>query len=86
MGIYLYYHMAFIRTLFSYVGSVDCVWGNYGKWSTCSVTCGGGTRTRERSKSTLATNGGAPCSGSATETNACNTEACLGSKKLKSIQ
>ena len=69
--------------LFSYVVSVDCVWGEYGEWSTCSATCGGGSRTRTRPEATPASNGGAPCTASATETGTCNPNACSGSKTLK---
>ena len=69
----------------SYVDAVDCVWGEYGDWSTCSVTCGGGSRTRIRPEATPASNGGTTCTGSATETENCNANACPGTKILKSI-
>ena len=63
-----------------------CVWGKYGEWSACSATCDGGSRTRTRPEGRPASNGGAACSGSATETEACNTEICPGSKTLKGMQ
>ena len=71
--------------LFSYVVEVDCVWGEYDKWSTCSATCGGGSRTRIRIEATPSSNGGASCTGSATETGTCNPNACPGSKPLKAM-
>jgi hypothetical protein len=71
--------------LFSYVEAVDCVWGEYGEWSTCSATCGGGTRTRTRPEDIPASNGGGICTGSATETGTCNPDACPGSKVLKAM-
>ena len=64
---------------------VDCMWGEYGEWSTCSATCGGGTNTRTRPEATPASNGGAPCTGSATETGQCNPDACPGKNILKDM-
>ena len=74
----------FVR-LFCYVEAVDCAWGEYGEWSTCTAACGGGTKIRTRPKTTPASNGGAPCTGSATETETCNHDACQGDKLLNSI-
>ena len=71
--------------MFSYVEAVDCVWGEYGEWSTCSATCGGGTRTRTRPEATPASNGGNPCGGSGTETGPCNLDECSSGKILKAI-
>ena len=76
--------MLLLICLFSYEQANDCVWGKYGEWSTCSVTCGGGSRTRTRPEATPA-NGGAPCTGSPTETETCNANACPGSKTLKAM-
>ena len=64
---------------------VDCIWGEYGEWSTCSATCGGGTKTRTRPDATPASNGGAPCTGSATETGQCNLDACPGRNIFKDM-
>lgn len=57
-------------------------WSSWSSWSSCSVSCGGGTQTRSRSRS--CTNpapacGGADCSGPATETESqsCNTQSCV---------
>ena len=51
---------------------VNCVWGTYGAWTSCSQTCGEGTKSRSRKVSTPASNGGQPCKGKDTETNDCN--------------
>ncbi|MFA5047421.1 MAG: right-handed parallel beta-helix repeat-containing protein [Patescibacteria group bacterium] len=46
-------------------------------WSTCSVACGGGTQSHTRTCDNPApANGGAPCVGSDTESQPCNTQAC----------
>merc|ERR1712179_420155 len=55
---------------------VDCVWGDYGKWSACSKSCGGGEKTRSRAKATEKVNGGHECLGEATQTESCNEDAC----------
>jgi len=55
---------------------VDCVWGSYSEWSSCSKTCGGGERTRTRNETTPASNGGRECEGDSTETENCNQEEC----------
>ena len=65
--------------------AVNCVWGQYGKWSTCSKTCGGGTRTRTRAEASLAAHGGTPCVGGKTETETCNSKACEGTITFKSM-
>ncbi len=54
---------------------IDCVLSDWGPWSECSATCGGGTRTRTRTVLVQAQNGGAPC-GALSETEACNTQPC----------
>jgi len=53
----------------------DCVMGEYGPWSTCSATCGGGKQTRNRPIITPPKNGGdqCPCT---EETQDCNTQDC----------
>ena len=57
--------------------SVNGGWGDYGDWSKCSKSCGGGTKTKSRTCSAPApTNGGAECEGDAEETEDCNTEPC----------
>ena len=61
---------------FSVTEPVDCVWGDYGKWSACSKSCGGGEKTRSRAKATEKVNGGNECLGEATQTETCNTALC----------
>ena len=59
-----------------YKPSVDCVWGAYDAWSTCSKTCGGGVQIRTRKVDTHAENGGAACTGLSSEQQDCSTDAC----------
>jgi len=57
---------------------VNGKWGSYGSYGSCSKTCGGGSKSRSRSCNNPAPkNGGAQCSGSATQSATCNTQACL---------
>jgi len=54
----------------------DCVTSDWSTWSACSKSCGGGTQTRTRTVTKPAANGGKDC-GSLTETQPCNTQACI---------
>ena len=57
----------------------DGNWGEWGAYSTCSLTCGGGTQTRYRTCSNPPPlNGGLTCPGSNTENATCNTQTCTG--------
>lgn len=47
-----------------------CTCSEWSSWSSCSVTCGGGTQTKSRSCT------GSGCSGSNTQTQSCNTLSC----------
>ena len=63
---------------------VDGGWSEFGDWSTCSKTCGGGTKTRTRTCTDPAPNhGGADCVGEDTESQNCNTHFCPGIVNLK---
>ena len=54
-------------------------WGQWDSWSGCSVSCGEGTRTRNRTCNNPAPlNGGDPCSGDNEETGNCNDGPCPG--------
>ena len=57
---------------------VDCVWNEYGEWSSCTKTCGGGTRFRSRSKHIEDSNGGDKCTGSERQDEDCNNDECIG--------
>ena len=59
-----------------YKTPVDCVWGAYDAWSTCSKTCGGGVQIRTRKVDTVAENGGTACTGLSSEQQDCSTSAC----------
>ena len=58
--------------------AVDGSWGSWTDWSSCSVTCGGGSQRRtRRCDDPSPRNGGAECPGSDEEVQSCNTENCL---------
>ena len=62
---------------------VDGNWGAFGQWTSCSTSCGGGTRSRTRScNNPPPSNGGKQCSGSASETESCGMNKCPGKCKL----
>jgi hypothetical protein len=59
------------------IAPVNGGWSSWSSWSTCSVTCGGGTQTRTRTcTNPTPANGGSDCSGAASESQSCNTQAC----------
>jgi len=52
-------------------------WSSYSAWSSCTVSCGGGTQTRTRSCNNPSPQyGGLACSGTDTENQSCNTNTC----------
>jgi hypothetical protein len=52
-------------------------WSSWSGWSGCSVSCGGGTQSRSRSCNSPSPNVcGAACSGSTSQSQSCNTQAC----------
>ncbi|XP_021098568.1 hemicentin-1 [Heterocephalus glaber] len=58
---------------------VDGGWGNWQSWSHCSVSCGGGEKTRKRlCDNPVPSKGGRSCRGDATQVSRCNTQACPG--------
>ena len=61
---------------------VDCVWGTFSVWGTCSVSCGDGKRARTRTISIPATGGGTPCDGKSTEEKSCNEGECPGGYRI----
>ena len=64
----------FISSNNSYV--VNCVWGSWDTWATCTVTCGGGVQVRTRKIDTHEENSGTACSGVSTEQQTCSTGSC----------
>ena len=54
---------------------VDCKVSDFGAWSTCSKSCGGGTQTRSRTVLIAAANGGCACP-ALTESQNCNSQSC----------
>ena len=55
---------------------INCEWDQFGEWSTCSKSCGGGEKSRIRSKLKQAENGGALCAGDAVDLTSCNSHNC----------
>ena len=59
------------------VFSANGGWSSYGTYTSCTVTCGGGLKYRTRTCTNPAPfGGGDSCSGSDTQSTACNTDAC----------
>eukprot|EP00932_Pfiesteria_piscicida_P016494 SRR837773.3412.p2 GENE.SRR837773.3412~~SRR837773.3412.p2 ORF type:complete len:376 (-),score=107.68 SRR837773.3412:10-1137(-) len=56
-------------------GPRDCLWASWSEYGSCTVSCGGGTKTRSRVPSEKEANGGS-CTGDQAETVACNTDPC----------
>ncbi|OWF44660.1 Hemicentin-1 [Mizuhopecten yessoensis] len=57
---------------------IDGAWTSWAAWSTCTVTCGGGTSTRDRTCTDPSPqHGGASCPGNDTATMDCNTQVCI---------
>ena len=66
--------------------AVDGRWGPFGSWSSCSKTCGGGIRTRQREcNNPPPSNGGVDCVGRTTRKRGCKKNACPGKKPMKCI-
>lgn len=56
---------------------IDGAWANWGAWGTCSVSCGGGKRSRARTcTDPKPANGGRECSGASSDLEDCNSAAC----------
>ena len=59
------------------MNNLDGGYSEWTQWSACSLTCGGGTRSRSRTCDNPAPeNGGAECSDVSSQTDACNEDAC----------
>ena len=57
---------------------VDCQWGEFDDWSSCSKTCGNGTRWSNRVKTQKALHGGQECEGQSERSEQCNVNKCPG--------
>ena len=59
------------------VTKVDGKYTSWGAWTNCTQTCGGGIQKRTRTcTNPPPANGGANCTGNATDTQSCNTQHC----------
>ena len=57
----------------------DGNWGEFGAWTACSLTCGGGSQSRVRiCNNPSPSGGGAPCLGSSSEERRCGEQSCPG--------
>lgn len=57
--------------------SVDCKWGEWAEWDTCSDECGGGQKSRYRHIILMCSHGGKGCDTKAgVETKGCNLQPC----------
>ena len=58
-------------------------WSAWPGWSSCTATCGGGTKSRTRScTNPKPVNGGSNCSGPLTGSTSCSIKICPGNKLL----
>merc|ERR1712062_24627 len=55
---------------------VDCRWNNWSDWTSCSKTCGQGSKNRRREVQTRPRNGGSQCQGLSRQTQSCNVRDC----------
>lgn len=55
---------------------VDCKWGQWTAWTTCTATCGNGTTSKTRHQEKKQAYGGANCTGPAHVVTPCHTEPC----------
>jgi len=55
---------------------IHCAWASWGKWTTCSATCGQGKQSSTRGYARMAKNGGIPCSGEKSKTQTCQIKKC----------
>lgn len=56
----------------------DAYWTDWGTWTSCSVSCGGGNQTRDRACKWPSSVHGNSCAGDVIDTQPCNIELCAG--------
>jgi hypothetical protein len=61
---------------------VPCEWAEWGEFTECSASCGGGHHTRSRVIASPPLHGGAACEGDAFESANCNLDPCPGKFNL----
>lgn len=54
---------------------MDCTWSDWGNWTNCNLTCGGGQQMRPRFE-IGPYHGGQPCNGSDEDWRDCNAHFC----------
>ena len=75
-----FFVLAAYELIVSFLFAVNGNWGPWGSWASCSVTCGGGIKTRTRvCDSPVPSNGGDTCPGLSVESGSCNTDSCSSS-------
>ena len=72
----VYFSLEIYFSSLIFIFLVNCVWDEWGEWSTCSKSCDGGESSRTRAILTPSSNGGRDCTGEGTETKTCNNTAC----------
>ena len=80
----LLYSLGNVNTIIKF--SVNGNWGRWGEWSSCSETCGEGSKNRTRVCDNPApTNGGSDCNGSRIQVETCKIRDCIGNNLLPLI-
>ena len=69
----------------SLASPVDCEYQDWAVWTSCSVTCGGGTKSRRKFIKTNAQNGGRECDNNNLEKIQCNTQICPTGMRFKCV-
>ena len=64
---------------------VDCIWSTWSDWTSCSKTCGQGSKNRRREVQTRAQNGGSQCQGLSRQNQSCNVRDCPSPGRLKNM-
>ena len=59
---------------------VGCIWSEWGTWTSCSASCGGGSQFATRTVDQQATNGGEECSGQPIKSQSCGNSKCPAGK------